>query len=233
MGGTRRAPRSLYPHMRWVAQSLVTDWDRWQRGLLIAQLIALSRSIHPVTLTLLTHSPSHHPAGCGAIRRSSCWDVPRCGWHWRSRILRQCFAPKGYGQTTASHWGETDKALTTKLDAHRMNCIKRFYIWYWAKCIWGSFYKCLKVSLSHLWDWHLFIFAHQVRSAKTYWHVQAPESQGVSRIYPKNYKPKVVGMMWSMLAQEQVGLTNFHNLNLLGSQSPVDITSIHLVHAVY
>jgi hypothetical protein len=44
----------------------------------------------------------------------------------------------------------------------------------------------------------------QVRSAKTYWHVQAPDSPGVSRIYPKNYEPKVVGMMWSMLAQEQV-----------------------------
>jgi hypothetical protein len=28
----------------------------------------------------------------------------------------------------------------------------------------------------------------------------------VSRIYPDVYKPKVVGMMWSMLAQEQVNI---------------------------
>ena len=30
----------------------------------------------------------------------------------------------------------------------------------------------------------------------------------MSRIYPDVYKPKVVGMMWSMLAQEQVNIIN-------------------------
>jgi hypothetical protein len=54
----------------------------------------------------------------------------------------------------------------------------------------------------------LIFLLHKVRSAKTYWHVQAPETAGVSRIYPDVYKPKVVGMMWSMLAQEQVNTVN-------------------------
>jgi endoglucanase Acf2 len=47
------------------------------------------------------------------------------------------------------------------------------------------------------------LLATEVRSAKTYWHVRAPDTPGVSRIYPTSYKPKVVGMMWSMLAQAQ------------------------------
>lgn len=54
---------------------------------------------------------------------------------------------------------------------------------------------------------------YQVRSAKTYWHVQAPETAGVSRIYPDVYKPKVVGMMWSMLAQEQVNIYHQYYCN--------------------
>jgi hypothetical protein len=63
--------------------------------------------------------------------------------------------------------------------------------------------------------------ATEIRSAKTYWHVQSKETVGVSRIYPGRlllllfysnaliplsteiYEPKVIGMMWSMLAQEQ------------------------------
>jgi endoglucanase Acf2 len=47
------------------------------------------------------------------------------------------------------------------------------------------------------------LLATEVRSAKTYWHVRTPDTPGVSRMYPTAYKPKVVGMMWSMLAQAQ------------------------------
>jgi endo-1,3(4)-beta-glucanase len=43
----------------------------------------------------------------------------------------------------------------------------------------------------------------EARSAKTYWQVRAPGTAGVSRIYPEIYEPKVVGMIWSMMVQEQ------------------------------
>lgn len=64
-------------------------------------------------------------------------------------------------------------------------------------------------------DMGRLLLATEVRSARTYWHVQdrqfpAPNSKNslttvpiVSRIYPDEYKSKVVGMLWSMLAQEQ------------------------------
>lgn len=44
--------------------------------------------------------------------------------------------------------------------------------------------------------------ATELRSAKTYWHVQSNDP-AVTRVYPEIYTPKVVGMLWSMLAQEQ------------------------------
>jgi endo-1,3(4)-beta-glucanase len=53
-------------------------------------------------------------------------------------------------------------------------------------------------------DMGRLLLATEIRSAKTYWHVQSPGASGVSRIYPEVYTPKVVGMLWSMLAQEQV-----------------------------
>lgn len=46
------------------------------------------------------------------------------------------------------------------------------------------------------------LLATELRSAKTYWHVQKP-GPNVTRIYPAIYSPRVVGMLWSMLAQEQ------------------------------
>jgi len=49
--------------------------------------------------------------------------------------------------------------------------------------------------------------ATEVRSARTYWHVQSPDS-GVARIYPEMYTPRVVGMVWSLLAQEQTWFGN-------------------------
>ena len=53
-------------------------------------------------------------------------------------------------------------------------------------------------------DMGRLLLATEIRSAKTFWHVQSPGAPGVSRIYPEAYTPKVVGMLWSMLAQEQV-----------------------------
>ena len=50
--------------------------------------------------------------------------------------------------------------------------------------------------------------ATELRSAKTYWHVQSVNAVNVSRIYPDVYTPKVVGMLWSMLAQEQTWFGN-------------------------
>jgi hypothetical protein len=57
-------------------------------------------------------------------------------------------------------------------------------------------------------DMGRLLMATEVRSAKTYWHVQAPGTPGVSRIYPEVYEPKVIGMIWSMLAQEQTWFGN-------------------------
>ena len=57
-------------------------------------------------------------------------------------------------------------------------------------------------------DMGRLLLATELRSAKTYWHVQEPNTPGVSRIYPSVYAPKVVGMLWSMLAQEQTWFGN-------------------------
>jgi endoglucanase Acf2 len=57
-------------------------------------------------------------------------------------------------------------------------------------------------------DMGRLLMATEVRSAKTYWHVQEPGTPGVSRIYPREYEPKIVGMIWSMLAQEQTWFGN-------------------------
>jgi endo-1,3(4)-beta-glucanase len=57
-------------------------------------------------------------------------------------------------------------------------------------------------------DMGRLLAATEIRSAITYWHVQEPGAAGVSRIYPDIYAPKVVGMMWSMLAQEQTWFGN-------------------------
>lgn len=52
------------------------------------------------------------------------------------------------------------------------------------------------------------LMATEIRSAKTYWHVQKPNTKNVARIYPDVYEPKVIGMIWSMLAQEQTWFGN-------------------------
>ena len=38
--------------------------------------------------------------------------------------------------------------------------------------------------------------------------VRSPGVEGVRRIYPEVYSPKVVGMLWSLLAQEQTWFGN-------------------------
>lgn len=57
-------------------------------------------------------------------------------------------------------------------------------------------------------DMGRLLFATETRSAKTYWHVQSSSTVGVARIYPELYTPKVVGMVWSLLAQEQTWFGN-------------------------
>lgn len=57
-------------------------------------------------------------------------------------------------------------------------------------------------------DMGRLLMATEIRSAKTYWHVQQPGTPGVSRIYPDVYQPRIVGMIWSMLAQEQTWFGN-------------------------
>lgn len=52
------------------------------------------------------------------------------------------------------------------------------------------------------------LMATEIRAAKTYWHVQRPDTADVWRIYPEVYAPKIVGMIWSMLAQEQTWFGN-------------------------
>jgi endo-1,3(4)-beta-glucanase len=54
----------------------------------------------------------------------------------------------------------------------------------------------------HVRDMGRLLLATELRSAKTYWHVMPVESN-VTRVYPAIYKPRIVGMLWSMLAQEQ------------------------------
>jgi len=57
-------------------------------------------------------------------------------------------------------------------------------------------------------DMGRLLLGTELRSAKVYWHVQAPGTPGVSRIYPPVYSPKVVGMIWSLLVQEQTWFGN-------------------------
>jgi hypothetical protein len=38
------------------------------------------------------------------------------------------------------------------------------------------------------------LMATEIRSTRMYWHVQAPGTEGVMRIYPEDYKPKVNAM---------------------------------------
>jgi endoglucanase Acf2 len=49
--------------------------------------------------------------------------------------------------------------------------------------------------------------ATEMRTAQTYWHVRAA-GPNVTRIYPEIYASRVVGMLWSMLAQEQTWFGN-------------------------
>jgi endo-1,3(4)-beta-glucanase len=53
------------------------------------------------------------------------------------------------------------------------------------------------------------LLSTEIRSTQVYYHVQSPNSNSsVQRIYPPAYTPKVVGMLWSFLAQEQTWFGN-------------------------
>ena len=68
--------------------------------------------------------------------------------------------------------------------------------------------KALLDVATRVRDMGRLLVATEIRSAKTYWHVQQPNTSGVTRVYPLNYTPKVVGMIWSMLAQQQTWFGN-------------------------
>lgn len=55
-------------------------------------------------------------------------------------------------------------------------------------------------------DMGRLLLATEIRSANTYWHVS--NKKDINRIYPDVFKPKIVGMMWSMLAQQQTWFGN-------------------------
>lgn len=63
--------------------------------------------------------------------------------------------------------------------------------------------KILRENAFRIRDIGRLLMATEARSAKTYWQVRAPNTPGVSRIYPDVYEPKAVGMIWSMLVQLQ------------------------------
>jgi endoglucanase Acf2 len=53
------------------------------------------------------------------------------------------------------------------------------------------------------------LLSTEIRSAQVYYHVQSSNSRNaVQRIYPDIYTPKIVGMLWSFLAQEQTWFGN-------------------------
>lgn len=49
----------------------------------------------------------------------------------------------------------------------------------------------------------LVLYSTEITGAQTFWHVQASNTPGVTRIYPETYTNLVVGMLWSTLAQMQ------------------------------
>jgi hypothetical protein len=51
-----------------------------------------------------------------------------------------------------------------------------------------------------IYDFGRLLMTTEVRSAHRYWHVK---SNPALRVYPDIYQPKVVGMLWSTLAQQQ------------------------------
>jgi len=62
-------------------------------------------------------------------------------------------------------------------------------------------------TASLVWQMGRLLMTTEVKSAQRYWHVRAP-AFGVKRVYPDVYEPKVVGMLWSMLAELQTWFGN-------------------------
>jgi endoglucanase Acf2 len=64
-------------------------------------------------------------------------------------------------------------------------------------------------NCKHIHNMGKLLLSTEIRSAQVYYHVQnANSSSNVKRIYPDVYTPKVVGMLWSFLAQEQTWFGN-------------------------
>ena len=57
----------------------------------------------------------------------------------------------------------------------------------------------------HIRDVGRLLTATELRSADRYWHVR--KSSNAGDIYPKQYKPLVVGIMWNMMAQVRCHLS--------------------------
>jgi endoglucanase Acf2 len=51
------------------------------------------------------------------------------------------------------------------------------------------------------------LLSTEIRTAQTYWHVRSP-GPNITRIYPEIYAGKVVGMLWSLLAEQQTWFGN-------------------------
>lgn len=45
--------------------------------------------------------------------------------------------------------------------------------------------------------------ASELRSARKYWHVSRSQDRNSIKIYPSNYAPKVIGILWQMMSQFQ------------------------------
>ena len=68
-----------------------------------------------------------------------------------------------------------------------------------------------KASVSrHIRDTGRLLTSTELRSADRYWHVRQTGKD--SNIYPKQYKPLVVGIMWNMMAQFQTWFGNAPHL---------------------
>lgn len=61
-----------------------------------------------------------------------------------------------------------------------------------------------KATCERVYNMGRLLLATEIISAQVYYHVEARNPhKPLRRIYPDIYEPKVVGMLWSMLAQQQ------------------------------
>ncbi|CAM9532101.1 unnamed protein product, partial [Phaeothamnion confervicola] len=58
-------------------------------------------------------------------------------------------------------------------------------------------------SCAHVQRTASLLLSTEIHASQMYWHVRPTGSAGSVRIYPEGYRPHVVGMLWSTLAQMQ------------------------------